>query len=200
MFPSCLTLDRGLSRRFRVLVCSTLVLAASALPLFAAEQSAEPASSGTLESPVSTWLHDRIVQPVQPFELVPGKDPDGWGFMIEPYGWSPGLYGRIGLRSIGLRRLLGHSHGWRDLSGIPRQPKKNTPEQRHRYGDPDRHERPWSTAAPHLTGRSARIQFSLLERPDACGSGGKGLQFDPAQRIDHLDHACRTTGIIRLEQ
>jgi len=100
MFPACLTLDRRPSRRFRVLVFSALVLAASPLPLFAAEQSAEPASSGTLDSPVSTWLHDRIVRPVQPFELVPGKNPDGWGFMIEPYGWSPGLYGQIGIKDL----------------------------------------------------------------------------------------------------
>jgi hypothetical protein len=49
---------------------------------------------------LSRWLEDRMVRPVDPFELVPGKDPDGWGLVIEPYGWSPGLYGRIGIKNL----------------------------------------------------------------------------------------------------
>jgi len=49
---------------------------------------------------VSTWVNERVVHQTQPFELVPGKDPNGWGFMLEPYGWTPGLYGRIGLKEL----------------------------------------------------------------------------------------------------
>ncbi|MBJ7258256.1 MAG: hypothetical protein JHD33_01865 [Chthoniobacterales bacterium] len=49
---------------------------------------------------LSRWLEDRMVRPVDPFELVPGKDPDGWGLVIEPYGWSPGVYGRIGIKKL----------------------------------------------------------------------------------------------------
>ena len=42
--------------------------------------------------------------PVEPpsgaFTLVPGRDPDGWNFVLEPYAWSPGLYGQIGLKEL----------------------------------------------------------------------------------------------------
>jgi hypothetical protein len=34
------------------------------------------------------------------FEVVPGKDPNGWSFIIEPYGWAMGLSGDIGVRGL----------------------------------------------------------------------------------------------------
>jgi hypothetical protein len=34
------------------------------------------------------------------FEVVPGKDPNGWSFIIEPYGWAMGLSGDIGVRGF----------------------------------------------------------------------------------------------------
>ncbi|MEX1111681.1 MAG: hypothetical protein WEB31_07760 [Chthoniobacterales bacterium] len=34
------------------------------------------------------------------FSLVPGRDPGGWNFVLEPYAWSPGLYGQIGLKDL----------------------------------------------------------------------------------------------------
>jgi len=50
--------------------------------------------------PSGSWLRDQVIRPVAPFELVPGKDPNAWTFMIEPYGWSPGLYGNIGIKKL----------------------------------------------------------------------------------------------------
>lgn len=64
-----------------------------------------PAASGAsgdqrLEAPASAWLHNRVLSPGEPFELVSGKSADDWGFVIEPYGWSPGLYGTIGIGDL----------------------------------------------------------------------------------------------------
>ncbi len=62
----------------------------------------QPAGAGsrTLEGDAGNWLYDRAVRPAQPFELVPRQDPNGWGFVIEPYVWSPSLYGRIGIKDL----------------------------------------------------------------------------------------------------
>ena len=35
-----------------------------------------------------------------PFELVPGKDPNGWTFMLEPYGWAMGLDGDVDVKGL----------------------------------------------------------------------------------------------------
>lgn len=45
-------------------------------------------------------MQDTVIRPVAPFQLVPDKDAGAWTFMLEPYGWSPGLYGRIGLKEL----------------------------------------------------------------------------------------------------
>jgi hypothetical protein len=45
-------------------------------------------------------MRDDIWKPVQPFQLVPGKDPNGWSFVIEPYAWAMGLTGDIGARGL----------------------------------------------------------------------------------------------------
>jgi len=50
--------------------------------------------------PSGSWLRDQVIRPVAPFELVPGKNANDWTFMIEPYGWSPGLYGNIGIKNL----------------------------------------------------------------------------------------------------
>ena len=39
------------------------------------------------------------------FSLVPGRDPDGWNFLLEPYAWSPGLYGQIGLKDLPVAQM-----------------------------------------------------------------------------------------------
>jgi len=41
----------------------------------------------------------------QPFELIPGNDADQWQFVLEPYGWSPGLYGDIGLKNLPVAKV-----------------------------------------------------------------------------------------------
>jgi hypothetical protein len=33
-------------------------------------------------------------------ELVPGKDPNGWGFILEPYAWAMGLNGKVGVDGL----------------------------------------------------------------------------------------------------
>lgn len=47
--------------------------------------------------PIEDFARDSILQPKTPFELVPGKDPNGWGFVIEPYLWAMGLSGKTGV-------------------------------------------------------------------------------------------------------
>jgi hypothetical protein len=34
------------------------------------------------------------------FEVVPGKDPNGWSFILEPYGWAMGMNGDIGVKGL----------------------------------------------------------------------------------------------------
>ena len=56
----------------------------------------EPAPANhSFLSPVGDFLHDEIFRPRTPFELVPGKDPNGWGVVIEPYAWAMGLDGKV---------------------------------------------------------------------------------------------------------
>jgi len=47
--------------------------------------------------PIGDFANDSILQPKTPFELVPGKDPNGWGFVFEPYGWAMGIEGKTGV-------------------------------------------------------------------------------------------------------
>jgi hypothetical protein len=58
----------------------------------AADQTSAAESSRSF-SPVCAFLRDSILEPKQPFELVPGKDPNGWTFVIEPYLWATALSG-----------------------------------------------------------------------------------------------------------
>ena len=41
---------------------------------------------------------DSIVARHTGFEVVPGKDPNGWAFIIEPYLWGLGVDGTVGLK------------------------------------------------------------------------------------------------------
>ena len=45
-------------------------------------------------------MRDSILRPKAPFELVPGKDPNGWSFMLEPYGWAMGLDGDVDVKGL----------------------------------------------------------------------------------------------------
>jgi len=84
--------------RFRFFACLATGLALAGIPLQAGEarQLDEPVG----KTPRTGWLQDRVIRPVAPFELVPGKDAEAWTFMLEPYGWSPGLYGDIGIKDL----------------------------------------------------------------------------------------------------
>jgi hypothetical protein len=48
--------------------------------------------------PVGDFARDSILRPTQPFEMIPGKNPDDWSFMLEPYVWSMSLSGNVGLK------------------------------------------------------------------------------------------------------
>lgn len=50
--------------------------------------------------PICDFGRDSILRPKTPFELVPGKDPNGWGFVIEPYLWAMGLSGTTGVSGV----------------------------------------------------------------------------------------------------
>jgi opacity protein-like surface antigen len=66
-------------------------------------------------APVGDFVRDSILRPKTPFELVPGKDPNGWSFMLEPYGWAMGLDGDVDVGrlpavniDIDARKILQH--------------------------------------------------------------------------------------------
>lgn len=50
--------------------------------------------------PVGDFARDSILKPAAPFELVPARDPNAWSFVFEPYAWSIGLDGRIGIKGL----------------------------------------------------------------------------------------------------
>ncbi|GAT32737.1 hypothetical protein TSACC_21138 [Terrimicrobium sacchariphilum] len=77
-----------------ILGCSALV--AGEVPAPAA---AEPTKHSFLE-PVSDFVRDDVLHPVHPFEMVPGKDPNGWSFLIEPYIWAPNASGLTGFSGL----------------------------------------------------------------------------------------------------
>ena len=71
--------------------------------LFAGEVPAPAPSEPTKHSfldPVSDFVREDILHPVRPFELVPGKDPNGWSFLIEPYIWAPNVSGLTGFSGL----------------------------------------------------------------------------------------------------
>ncbi len=86
-------------------ICRTLSLAAVGLLIAGALALAEDSSAASQEhpsltAPVGDFIHDSILKPTAPFELVPGKDPNAWGFVLEPYAWAMGLQGEIGAKGF----------------------------------------------------------------------------------------------------
>lgn len=94
----------------RFLRCLSLPLA---LPLLGTVHAGLPTvatdtreASGAAESqpsfldPVDDFARNSILHPAAPFELIPGKDPNGWGFVLEPYAWAIGLDGMIGIKGL----------------------------------------------------------------------------------------------------
>ncbi len=77
---------------------SPFLLAPSALA-GTVENKPEPAPTAkhSFLDPIGDFVNDDILKPVAPFELVPGKDPNGWSFVVEPYLWAMGLEGTTGV-------------------------------------------------------------------------------------------------------
>lgn len=55
-----------------------------------------PGAGKSLADPVQ-WGHESNL-PDNLFSTVPGKDPQGWSFMLEPYLWATGMAGKIGVK------------------------------------------------------------------------------------------------------
>lgn len=90
------------SRRFDVhrlsLAASLLLITGTALP---AETPVEPApKKRSFLDPIGDFARDSILHPKAHFELVPGKDPNGWAFVIEPYLWAMGISGTTGVSGM----------------------------------------------------------------------------------------------------
>lgn len=85
----------------QAILSTCLILGGSAL--VAGEVPAPAAPEPTKHSfldPVSDFVRDDILHPVRPFEMVPGKDPNGWSFLIEPYIWAPNASGLTGFSGL----------------------------------------------------------------------------------------------------
>ncbi len=63
-------------------------------------ESVQPAAKHSFLDPIGDFIHDDILHPVAPFELVPGKDANGWSFSLEPYVWVMGLSGNLGIKGL----------------------------------------------------------------------------------------------------
>jgi len=59
-----------------------------------------PPPKHTFTVDVADFARESIIRPTQPFQLIPGKDPNGWQFVIEPYGWAMGVSGVIGVKGL----------------------------------------------------------------------------------------------------
>ena len=74
----------------------------AASPKPAENPAAAPGPSGSAHSlkesvPVDS-LGDSVVARHTGFEVVPGKDPNGWSFILEPYLWALGVDGTVGVK------------------------------------------------------------------------------------------------------
>ncbi|MFM8230669.1 MAG: hypothetical protein ACKOAL_05545, partial [Chthoniobacterales bacterium] len=85
-------------RRVSLAGCAAILLAST--PTESRATDARNLDQPVQVQPSGSWLRDQVIRPVAPFELVPGKNANDWTFMIEPYGWSPGLYGNIGIKNL----------------------------------------------------------------------------------------------------
>jgi hypothetical protein len=62
---------------------------------------APPGSPHSLKDTVPvTSLGDSVVARHRGFEVVPGKDPNGWSFILEPYLWGLGVDGTVGVKAL----------------------------------------------------------------------------------------------------
>ncbi|HEY5706450.1 MAG TPA: hypothetical protein VIS96_12835 [Terrimicrobiaceae bacterium] len=76
----------------------------AALPTPAENPGAAPGPAGNTHSlkhtvPVEA-LGDSVVARHTGFEVVPGKDPNGWSFILEPYLWGLGVHGTVGVKGF----------------------------------------------------------------------------------------------------
>jgi len=103
------TSDRKGARLLVAIIATTLsgsLLAAA--PSASLEPATEATGTNVAPSPpkhtffesVETFKENTITHPIAPFELVPGKDPNGWSFVIEPYVWAMGIEGKTGIGSL----------------------------------------------------------------------------------------------------
>jgi len=65
-----------------------------------AKPPAEAPAKHSFLDPIEGFAQDSILRPSAPFELVPGKDPNGWAFVIEPYAWAMGVEGKTGVGGL----------------------------------------------------------------------------------------------------
>lgn len=80
-----------------------LLASASLMPISraATAESVTPATfSHRMAEAVDVFAENCVLRPTDPFQLVPGKDPNGWSFMIEPYVWALGLEGQVGVAGL----------------------------------------------------------------------------------------------------
>jgi hypothetical protein len=92
----------------------------AATPMPAENSVAAPASVGSPHSlkdtvPIES-LGDSILAPRKGFEVVPGKDPNGWSFVLEPYLWALGVDGTVGSSLWRIRRRHGGKEAVFELS------------------------------------------------------------------------------------
>ena len=86
---------------FTAIALATRLLAGSS----SAQETAKPADTASLEKSHSfsdsfSCLGESILHPKDPYQLVPGKDPNGWSLMIEPYLWALGMSGDVGVKGL----------------------------------------------------------------------------------------------------
>ncbi len=84
------------SSRLRLSLAASLLLVTCATSPGGTPVEPAPKKRSFLD-PIGDFARDSILHPKTPFELVPGKDPNGWGFVIEPYLWAMGLSGSTGI-------------------------------------------------------------------------------------------------------
>ena len=80
------------------------------LALVATLRAASPTAPGDSQTAPVTARKHSLKQPVPVervgdsvvsrtgFEVVPGKDPNGWSFIVEPYLWGLGIDGTVGVK------------------------------------------------------------------------------------------------------
>jgi hypothetical protein len=80
---------------------ATLRAASPVSPENPATTSAPPERKLSLKEPVPVEsLGDSILARHRGFEVVPGKDPNGWSFILEPYLWGLGVDGTVGVKGL----------------------------------------------------------------------------------------------------